>query len=912
MTEVTFSIQYNTQPGESIVVTGSIPELGEWEVNKALRLDYRDGGHWLGAATISGDFEYKYAIAYDFGTALTCEFGDNRKCALADGLARAVLQESWRPHEVDTNVLYSSFFVDGALRPAEDRIAPATGKYESGPVVRIVMRCPQVETGDSVAVTGSCAALGDWDEAKALVLSNVDHPVWTGEFNTDAGQEISYKFIIKGKDGKVRCWEEGDNRSLLVSKSFGKGDLWVKSDEFFRFKANWRGCGVAMPVFALRTKESAGVGEFNDIKKLVDWSDKVGCALIQILPINDTVAKQKWTDSYPYAAISVYALHPMYLNMKKMGTLRSETTQKAINEKAKELNALPEVDYEAVMKLKSRFYKLLFDEVKEEFFKDPAYQAWFEKNKEWLLPYAMFSYFRDIYQTPDFTKWGDFSSQTFEQLEVLADPKKDDYTDISVHYFIQYHLHLQLQEAAGYARSKNICLKGDIPIGIFRHSVDAWMYPNLFNMEMQAGAPPDDFAVDGQNWGFPTYKWEEMEKDGFQWWVKRLTQMAEYFDAYRIDHVLGFFRIWQIPMNAVTGLMGYFNPAIPIHIDEIRSRGIHFDYDRYCKPYIREHFLGDKFGEYTDYVKSEFLEPQDHGVWVLKEHVDTQRKAANLLAPTETMSMADRARNEKIKRGLWALHAEILLIEVPGSNKTEFHPRVRMNTGCKSFEELDGHSKSQLYELYLDYFFSRQEEFWAEKARVKLPAIKNATNMLICAEDLGMVPACVPGVMKKLDMVRLAIQRMPPDTTQSFWHPQDTPYLCVASPSGHDMSSIRGWWEEDRAVTQKFWEEILGHHGSAPSMCEPFVVYEVVNQHLWAPCILAIFPIQDIVGMNGNLRRNPPQVEQINVPANPEHYWRYRFHMNMEDLIEETSFNNSFKKMIMDAGRRSAYGTHTQ
>jgi 4-alpha-glucanotransferase len=350
--------------------------------------------------------------------------------------------------------------------------------------------------------------------------------------------------------------------------------------------------------------------------------------------------------------------------------------------------------------------------------------------------------------------------------------------------------------------------------------------------------------------------------------------------------------------------MGHFYPALPIREDEFRGRGINFDYDRFTKPFIRDYFLHEVFGEFTDYAKQTYLEDRGNGVYTLKPFVDTQRKAADLLAPTEEMGMDERARNEKLKRGLWALHAEVLMLD-PNSNG-EFHPRHSLEK-THSYRELDGHSQHQLRELYIDYFYRRQEDFWREKAMVKLPAIRNATNMLICAEDLGMVPACVPGVMEELSMLRLAIQRMPPDPDRDFWHPADTPYLCVASPSCHDMSTIRGWWEEDREVTDKFWHTILGHNEPMPYFCEPHVVKEIVAQHLWAPCMLAVFPIQDFLGMDPKLRREDPRSEQINVPANPEHYWRYRMHIALEDLLKEDAFNNELRELVAATGRLTAY-----
>jgi 4-alpha-glucanotransferase len=157
-------------------------------------------------------------------------------------------------------------------------------------------------------------------------------------------------------------------------------------------------------------------------------------------------------------------------------------------------------------------------------------------------------------------------------MKEFSSPDQPHFDDIAVNYFIQYHLHVQLSEAASYAHAHGVVLKGDIPIGVNRNSVDTWVSPELFHMQMQAGAPPDMFSVKGQNWELPTYDWDEMERTGFDWWKKRFSQMSNYFDTFRIDHILGFFRIWQIPIQQVEGIMGYLNPSIPIYIMNLQIK----------------------------------------------------------------------------------------------------------------------------------------------------------------------------------------------------------------------------------------------------------------------------------------------------------------------------------------------------
>jgi 4-alpha-glucanotransferase len=560
---------------------------------------------------------------------------------------------------------------------------------------------------------------------------------------------------------------------------------------------------------------------------------------------------------------------------------------------------LSEIDYEAVMKLKSPFYKKIYDQNKNQFLEDPEFISYFEANKEWLVPYAVFSRLRDQFGTPDFTKWGAFADFDKVKIKELVHPEKEDFDDYAVHYFIQYHLHLQMQEVANYAREKGVVLKADIPIGIYRNSVDAWVAPNLYNMETQAGAPPDAYAVSGQNWGFPTYNWEEMAKDGYAWWRKRLSKMATYFDAYRIDHILGFFRIWEIPMDSVEGLMGQFNPAIPMFKYELS--GLNFNHDRYCKPYIREYMLDELFGEDKDEVIATFLNKGEGDFYYMKVEFDTQRKVENHLAPLIKKSDV-KDKLIKIKNGLFTLISNVLLLEDVKSYGQGFHPRIALHF-TYSYKELDDGAKSALDKLYIHYFYERQEKFWKEKAMVKLPAIIGATNMLVCGEDLGMVPDCVPGVMDELGLLNLEIQRMPKKSNNEFGHPAESNYLSVISPSCHDMSTIRGWWEEDRELTQRFYNHILGHFGEAPQVCEPSTSTEMINQHLHSPAMWAIFPIQDLVAMDSSLRFKDPGAEQINVPSNPNHYWRYRFHMNMEDLLKADDFNMKLSELVRLSGR---------
>ncbi|MES2851053.1 MAG: 4-alpha-glucanotransferase, partial [Bacteroidota bacterium] len=613
------------------------------------------------------------------------------------------------------------------------------------------------------------------------------------------------------------------------------------------------------------------------------------------LPVNDTTATHTWTDSYPYAAISAFALHPLFLNLEKVAG-KTAAVVKTWKKTKEELNALPEVDYEAVLNFKYAAIKGLYEKQKDKFKEDIQYFEFFDMNRHWLVPYAAFCYLRDKYKTSDYNQWKTHNVYDEDTIQELADPSQKHYDSIALHYFTQYHLHLQLKEATAYAHKNGIIVKGDLPIGIYRYGCDAWMAPELYNMNAQAGAPPDDFAIKGQNWGFPTYNWKKMQEDGFAWWRRRFEQMSEYFDAFRIDHILGFFRIWSIPIDAVEGIMGKFVPAIPIHINELYQNNIPFEHHRYCKPYVTQQIVRERFGSEAEYVTNTFLNWSD-GSFELQEACNTQKKVEQYFA-----GLADSEANNFIKLGLYDLISNVLFFAEEGSQNQQFHFRIGMEN-TTSFRDLDDYIKPRLKELYVNYFFRRQDDFWQKEAMHKLPELKRSTNMLVCGEDLGMVPDCVPDVMQQLGILSLEIQRMPKDSSTEFFHPKDAPYMSVVTPSTHDMSTIRGWWEEDPTKTQRFYNTILGKYGASPFYCEPWINRDILIQHLYSPAMWCIFQIQDILGMSETLRRENPHDERINQPANPKHYWRYRMHISLEDLMKEKLFNEELGGFVKASGR---------
>lgn len=897
--DITFKIQYGTTFGQQLLICGNHPALGGGDPEKAVFMKFASASEWQLSLTLDVEeaqtLEYHYIFRND-KEGYTYPEHKSRELHLDP--------EEWSVIEV-RDVWSSPGLVDYAFDTQAFDVLLPHPKRESIPLVQpynavFEIDVPLIPEHQTLCLVGSHPGMGGWNTEWPVLMDQAGKNRWRAQVQLLPFKgKVEYKYgLYDLQQQQFVGFEGGDNRSVSLDGGHKNSLLKIADEGFHRdLTGSWRGTGVAIPVFSLRTRQGMGVGEFLDLKGLADWAGGVGMKMIQILPINDTTAAHTWIDSYPYAAISVFALHPLYLNIDALPFADEGDLPERIAKAKKTLNTEAAVDYEAVMKYKWAFVKEIFKAHQDELLKDKGFKQYFKEHKKWLAPYAAFCYLRDHYGTADFSKWEKYATYKASLINKLVSSKSEVYEEIAIHYFVQYQLHLQLSDAVDYLHQNDLVLKGDIPIGIYRYSVDAWVAPELYHMDMQAGAPPDDFSRKGQNWGFPTYDWDRMAEDQYNWWRRRFSQLSLYFDAFRIDHILGFFRIWQIPLHAVEGLMGFFEPALPIHVDEFAEWGIPFNYDRMCRPYINEVVLEQLFGEEAGMVKAKFLQEDADGQLVFKEKFDTQRKIE-----AHFKKLKETKENVALRDKLYELISNFLFIEVEGSNRTQFHPRC-VYKFTTSFQHMSGQMQHQLLELYNDYFYKRQEEFWRAHGLRKLPDLKAATNMLICGEDLGMVPQCVPEVMEQFGILSLEVQRMPKKLGATFFHPKNAPYLSVVTPSSHDTSTIRGWWEEDPQLIQRFYNEMLGQQGKAPEQCTPEICTAVIRQHLHSPAMWAVFPIQDFLGMSAKLRHPDPDAERINIPAVIPHYWRYRMHLNVEDLLKEKEFNERIKNYLWIAGR---------
>ena len=887
---VSFNIEYRTSWGEEVRIAGLLPE--------SIPMHTTDCIYWTADVELEVPKEgmtinYSYQIEQN-QIIIRKEWDSFPRRLFLSGNSKKKYQikDCWKniPEQL---YYYSSAFTEALLaHPDRAEIPPC---HKKGLVIKAY--APRINKDYCLAICGNQKALGNWDPDKAIPMSDANFPEWQIELDASKLKfPLEYKFILYHKEEKkADCWENNPNR-YLADPELKTNETLVISDRYAYFDIPvWKGAGIAIPVFSLKSENSFGVGDFGDLKRMIDWAVSTQQKVIQILPINDTTMTHEWTDSYPYNSISIYAFHPMYADIKQMGTLKDKSAAAKFNKKQKELNGLPAMDYEAVNQTKWEYFRLIFKQEGEKVLASGEFGEFFDANKEWLQPYAVFSYLRDAFQTPNFREWPRHSVYNAQDIEKMCRPESVDYPHIALYYYIQFHLHLQLVAATKYAREHGVVLKGDIPIGISRNSVEAWTEPYYFNLNGQAGAPPDDFSVNGQNWGFPTYNWDVMEKDGYRWWMKRFQKMSEYFDAYRIDHILGFFRIWEIPMHAVHGLLGQFIPSIPMSREEIESYGLPFR-EEYLIPYIHESFLGQVFGPHTDYVKQTFLLPAETpGFYHMKPEFTTQREVESFFA----------GKNDEnslwIRDGLYTLISDVLFVP-DTKEKDKYHPRIGIQRDF-IFRSLNEQEQNAFNRLYDQYYYHRHNEFWRQQAMKKLPQLTQSTRMLVCGEDLGMIPDCVSSVMNDLRILSLEIQRMPKNPMHEFGYLNEYPYRSVCTISTHDMSTLRGWWEEDYLQTQRYYNTMLGHYGTAPTVATPELCEEVVRNHLKSNSILCILSLQDWLSIDGKWRNPNVQEERINVPANPRNYWRYRMHLTLEQLMKAEELNDKIRELIKYTGR---------
>ena len=810
-----FHINYQTVFGEELLVNVLQKGADGQKAVSQYRLATINGWDWDCEINIDNDtetLEYYYSIECGQHEKRREWTAQRHVLETNNGRGTYRLYDRWIDMPGDS-FRYSSAFTECLNRHVLSR--PQSKHFNK--TLRLKVCAPQLLTGERLFLLGNTTTLGAWKMENAIEMTNHSINEWVVDADASdmAGKMVEFKFMAVSASGD-KTWESRNNRELVLPTLYDGDTVCYEESEAYFDIYNVRCAGTLVPVFSLRSKKSFGVGDFGDLRMMIDWVAQTHQRVLQVLPINDTTTTHTWTDSYPYSCISIFALHPQYANLR----------------------ALPQLNYERVNNAKTEYLHKLYLQEGATTLKGQPFKQFFESNKTWLVPYAEYCWLRDTTGTFDFNQWKGHELWSEADRKALETEGSEAYTNVAFYYYVQFILSSQMREVHDYARSKGVILKGDIPIGVNRHGCDVWSEPRYFNLNSQAGAPPDDFSVNGQNWGFPTYNWEEMLIEGY---------------------------------------------------------GLHWQEELFTEPFIADWVLDRVFHERAQEVKDKYLLPKGNGLYKMRPEFDTQRKVE------KAFEGCTSKEDLWLRDGLYALISDVLFLR-DHRDPNRFHPRISVQFDF-IYQWLWDSDKGIFNKLYNDYYYRRNNQFWYQEAMKKLPRLVQATRMLVCAEDLGMVPDCVPWVMDELRILSLEIQSMPKDPHVRFGHLSRNPYRSVATISTHDMPTMRQWWDENQERTQDYYNNMLYREGPAPHPLPGWLARDIVSRHLTCPSMLCILAIQDWMAIDENLRLTDPNAERINIPANPHHYWRYRMHVCIEDLIANKDFSANVSELVIESGR---------
>ena len=900
-----FSIHYSTVWGQSMHVAIDYHYVDGRKRSYDLLMSTENGELWTVETSVIESrqhpveyFGYTYLVEDGDGKVMRREWNRVPRRYHFDSTKDYIMPDLWRDIPLQYHLMTK------LCRVCENRPVESAESGIRLPLYRktIIFRvqAPQLEKGQILGICGNHPSLGNWNPTMFLRMRRSGEDEWTLSVNVDnVMQPLEFKYVVvDGKTNRIVEWEQGDNRKADNMK-LDDGQVLVLYGENLRIKErNWKAAGVVVPLFSLRTDHSFGVGDFGDLKRFVDWTEATGMKVIQLLPVFDTTTTHTWSDSHPYDCISLHAIHPHYIDLEQLGSLDDESEQKVFNRQRRELNALEYSDYEAVDRLKSRYVYLFFRKNGEADMATDEYKEFARKNRSWLYPYAAFCALREHFHTARTSDWHEFSTYNEEKLRETFKSDEHFHEEFCLACYTQYHLHRQFKKAVDYAYSKEIGFCGDLPVSLYRDSVATWHHPELFHLDMKLGNPPSNEEPQGQNWGMPPFDWYPDDGRKVAGYLNDvICGMEEYFDAVRIDHVVSFFRSWEIPEQNLWTSMGHFSPSIPVSEIEIREYGLDFHKELYTKPFINDYVLYQFFGIHADYVRENFLNSLSYHLYSLKPEYDTQLKIKRYF----------EGRNDEnsqwIRDGLMHLCANVLFLEDP-YREGMYYPRYGVYNE-PVYSILSPESRDAFMRLYNNFYYERHNAYWESLAKTKLDMVLRGTHVLVCAEDLGMLPACVPSVLDQKRILSLEVQSMPKRHGEEFAHLESYPYRSVAVPTTHDMSPLRLWWEENPARTQHYWKSMLQKDGRAPRHLPPMIAEEIITRHLYCPSMICMMSIQDWLSMDSNFNRPDLFSLRINAPYDAYNQWKFRMKPTIDDLLSADQFNYKIKTMITRSFRNN-------
>lgn len=659
--------------------------------------------------------------------------------------------------------------------------------------------------------------------------------------------------------------------------------------------------GVVVPLGALYTKENPIIGEFADLVPFAQFCKQSGLKLIQLLPINDT-----GTQSSPYSGLSAFALHPIYIRISQVPGFdqlyaKDAKFKKQYDSFVSNHKYSLRYDYDNILNKKITLLQMLYEQTPTGTTGEPVEELakWIKKNS-WIKTYAVYKNLKWKYMQASWKSWlVEDQHKTAEEIAKLWD-KKAFKKEHLFYAWTQFIADQQFTQAVDAVHAEGILLKGDMPILMNEDSCDIWAFPEFFNQNLKAGSPADGENPTGQNWGFPTYNWKNLKDADYVWWKDRLKTASKYYDAYRLDHILGFFRIWAIPATDCNALNGHTEPYACFKKDNLYELG--FDDDRIrwlSKPHIPtgvveeitwNHEIAHKILE----ILCERIGNEE--LWLFKNSV----KGSQQIWDTSFGELCNQDGAFRIKQKLVEYWSNRTLLEVA---KNKYIPLWTYGQST-SWGTLNETEKSGLLKLF-EAVNKKNEKLWKKQADEIFTAITSDIKMIPCGEDLGVGIECVPKTMAQHNILGLRVVRW-----CRKWEKEGQPYipfedytpLSVTTTSVHDSTTIRSWWDGEKSsdISHQSSEklsvrELIDEESDAftPEVAEKILAAGAKSASMWY-----VNPLQDYLYMNKEYWLENADDERINVPGSVNQFnWTYRIPCSVEALNEDSDLINKIKKI---------------
>ncbi|MDR0456762.1 MAG: 4-alpha-glucanotransferase [Treponema sp.] len=636
--------------------------------------------------------------------------------------------------------------------------------------------------------------------------------------------------------------------------------------------------GAVVPVGALRSGKLTAVGEFPDLAEFALLCKKMKVGLIQLLPVNDT-----GYESSPYFSLTAFALHPLYLRIDDLPEAEPfKDKSEAIN---REFGGQTRFPYLKVLRAKMELLREIYAKnksaIEQKAQAGGSLDAWIKQNP-WAKYYAVYRRLKESNSEHSWKEWPEYQNVSAEDIAALWQDSQ--YREEHLFWiWLQEALDTQFSAAAKAVAEAGIVMEGDLPILMNDDSCDVWAHPEIFIQELSAGAPPDMYSPDGQNWGFPLYNWAAQEKDNYAWWKQRLAVAGKYYQAYRIDHVLGFFRIWSSSRRDYSAALGRFIPFTPVTSSDLRKLGYDKGRIRWLsQPHIPTDDLWQALRTGPDHLSDE----ADIAAAAKKVF----SKALDRVGEEELWLFKKKIKGEKDIDAL-KLHPSVrpLLFSVWRNRmfleyeKGRFSPTWNYHDS-RAFSSLSADEKKSMEEL-LEKRRIKSEKIWENQGKKLLSVLVESSPMLPCAEDLGAVPLCVPKVLTKLKILGLRVVRWHRrwDLNKEPYIPfEDYPELSVCTAAVHDSSTIREWWE--REANQEQFSGFIGLP-VLPKGYNPGTAKAILAKTVSARSRFRVFQIQDLLHLSAKWYAQDPASERVNVPGTYNDFnWTYRLPASVGEI----------------------------